>query len=149
MPCSRRCRAFSFNNIDHFSTASLITRLTNDVNNLQLTFMMMLRILLRAPLMLIVAFVLAYSINAHLSIVLAVAIPLLTMGVVLIMKSCRQRFSIMQKKIDAINNMLQENLIGIRVVKSFVREDFEIRKFKNANDNLTECRHPGSEHCRS
>ena len=81
MPCSRRCRRFPFNNIDHFSTASLITRLTNDVNNLQITLMMSLRILLRAPMMLVIAFFLAYSINAELSIVLAIAIPLLVVGI--------------------------------------------------------------------
>jgi len=130
-------QSFSFNNIDRFSTASLITRLTNDVNNIQLTFLMMLRILLRAPLMLIIAFILAYSINSELAIVLAFAIPLLTVGVALIMKTAVARFSIMQHKIDLINNTLQENLIGMRVVKSFVRQDFEIAKFKKSNDELT------------
>ena len=130
-------QAFSFNNIDRFSTASLITRLTNDVNNLQLTFLMMLRMLLRAPLMLVIAFFLAYSINAQLSIVLAFAIPLLTVGVALIVTTAVKRFSIVQQKIDAINNTLQENLIGMRVVKSFVRQDFEIAKFKKSNDELT------------
>jgi ATP-binding cassette, subfamily B, multidrug efflux pump len=132
-----KVQAFSFHNIDQFSTASLITRLTNDVNNVQMTFLMMLRILLRAPLMLIIAFILAYSINASLSIVLAFAIPLLTVGVVLIMKTAVARFTIMQQKIDAINNTLQENLIGVRVVKSFVRQDYEIEKFKKSNDELT------------
>jgi ATP-binding cassette subfamily B protein len=132
-----KVQAFSFNNIDKFSTASLITRLTNDVNNVQMTFLMMLRILLRAPLMLIIAFVLAFSINARLSLVLAVAIPLLAIGVALIMRTAVARFSIMQQMIDAINSTLQENLIGMRVVKSFVREDHEIAKFKVANDNLT------------
>jgi ATP-binding cassette subfamily B multidrug efflux pump len=132
-----KVQAFSFTNIDQFSTASLITRLTNDVNNLQLTFMMALRILLRAPMMLIIAFLLAYNINAELSIVLAVAIPLLSVGVLVIMNTAVKRFSIMQEKIDAINNTLQENLIGIRVVKSYVREDFEIQKFKRSNDALT------------
>jgi ATP-binding cassette, subfamily B, multidrug efflux pump len=132
-----KVQAFSFHNIDQFSTASLITRLTNDVNNVQMTFLMMLRILLRAPLMLIIAFILAYSINASLSIVLAFAIPLLTVGVALIMKTAVARFTIMQQKIDAINNTLQENLIGVRVVKSFVRQDFEIEKFKKSNDELT------------
>ena len=130
-------QAFSFNNIDRFSTASLITRLTNDVNNLQLTFLMMLRMLLRAPLMLVIAFFLAYSINAQLSIVLAFAIPLLIAGVALIVMTAVKRFSIVQQKIDAINNTLQENLIGMRVVKSFVRQDFEIAKFKKSNDELT------------
>ncbi len=133
-----KVQAFSFNNIDHFSTASLITRLTNDVNNVQMTLMMALRMLLRAPLMLIVAFVLAYNINAELSIVLAIAIPLLAVGIFAIMKTAVRLFSTMQEKIDAVNNTLQENLIGIRVVKSFVRADFEIGKFKKSNDDLTE-----------
>ncbi len=132
-----RVQGFSFNNIDRFSTASLITRLTNDVNNLQVTVMMALRILLRAPMMLVFAFVLAYSINARLSVVLAVAIPLLAGGVLAVMRTAVRRFSIVQEKVDAINNTLQENLIGIRVVKSYVREDFEIQKFTQANDALT------------
>ncbi len=129
--------AFSFANIDYFSTASLITRLTNDVNNVQNTFMMALRMLLRAPMMLTIAFILAYSINARLSLVLAVAIPILALGVVLIMKSATKLFSAMQERIDAMNNTLQENLIGVRVVKSFVRAGFEIEKFTKANDALT------------
>jgi ATP-binding cassette, subfamily B, multidrug efflux pump len=133
-----KIQAFSFNNIDHFSTASLITRLTNDVNNLQMTVMMILRLMLRAPLMLIIAFILAYSINAELSIVLAIAIPVLAGGVFLIMRVAVKRFGIVQKKIDALNNTLQENLIGIRVVKSYVRADHEIDKFKRSNDDLTQ-----------
>lgn len=132
-----KVQAFSFKNIDRFSTASLITRLTNDANNVQMTLMMMLRILIRAPMMLVVAFFLAYSINARLSLVLAVAIPILTVGVAFIMNSAVKRFSVVQGKIDAINNVLQENLIGVRAVKSFVRQDFEIGKFKAANDGLT------------
>jgi len=132
-----KVQAFSFNNIDRFSTASLITRLTNDVNNVQLTFLMMLRLLMRAPMMLVVALFLAYTINARLSLILAIAIPILVIGVALIMNSAVKRFSVMQQKIDAINNVLQENLIGVRVVKSFVRQDFESGKFKLANDNLT------------
>lgn len=132
-----KVQAFSFNNIDRFSTASLITRLTNDVNNVQMTVLMMLRILMRAPMMLLVAFFLAYSINARLSLILAIAIPILVSGVALIMNSAVKRFSVMQQKIDAINNVLQENLIGVRVVKAFVRQDFEIGKFKFANDALT------------
>ncbi len=132
-----KVQSFSFNNIDQFSTASLITRLTNDVNNLQVTIMMLLRILLRAPMMLLIAFFLAYGINARLSVVLLAAIVLLTAGIGAIMKTAVKRFTIVQQKIDALNNTLQENLIGIRVVKSYVREDFEIQKFKTANDDLT------------
>ena len=132
-----KLQSFSFKNIDQFSTASLVTRLTNDVNNLQQTFMMSLRILMRAPMMLIVSFILAYSINPELSIVLAVAIPLLILFVILILKLAVGRFKVMQEKIDAINRVIQENLIGIRVVKSFVRSDFEIKKFQTANDDFT------------
>ncbi|NMB53939.1 MAG: ABC transporter ATP-binding protein [Leptolinea sp.] len=132
-----KLQSFSFKNIDQFSTASLVTRLTNDVNNLQQTFMMSLRILLRAPMMLIVSFILAFSINPELSIVLAVAIPLLILFVILILKTAVGRFKVMQEKIDAINRVIQENLIGIRVVKSFVRSDFEIKKFQTANDDFT------------
>jgi ATP-binding cassette, subfamily B, multidrug efflux pump len=132
-----KLQKFSFKNIDRFSTASLVTRLTNDVNNLQQTFMMSLRILMRAPMMLIVAFALAYSINAELSVVLAIAIPVLIAFVVLILKLAVSRFTVMQERIDAINRVIQENLIGIRVVKSFVRSDFEIQKFQQANDNFT------------
>jgi ATP-binding cassette, subfamily B, multidrug efflux pump len=131
-----KLQSFSFKNIDQFSTASLVTRLTNDVNNLQQTFMMSLRILLRAPMTLIVAFVLAYSINPELSIILAVAIPLLIVLVFIIMSIAVGRFGAMQEKIDAINRVIQENLIGIRVVKSFVRSDFEIQKFQKTNDDF-------------
>lgn len=132
-----KLQKFSFKNIDRYSTASLVTRLTNDVNNLQQTFMMSLRILMRAPMMLIVAFALAYSINAELSVVLAIAIPVLIGFVVIILKLAVSRFTVMQERIDAINRVIQENLIGIRVVKSFVRSDFEIQKFQQANNNFT------------
>ncbi len=132
-----KLQSFSFKNIDQFSTASLVTRLTNDVNNLQQTFMMSLRILMRAPMMLIVSFLLAYSINPELSVVLAVAIPVLVLFVALILKTAVGRFGAMQEKIDAINRVIQENLIGIRVVKSFVRSDYEIQKFQKANDDFT------------
>ena len=132
-----KVQTFSFKNIDHFSTASLVTRLTNDVNNLQLTVMMMLRIVLRAPMMLIIAFILAFSINAKLSLFIAVAIVILAVSIWLIMRTAVKLFTYVQQKIDAINNTIQENLIGIRIVKSFVRTDFEKDKFKKVNDALT------------
>lgn len=132
-----KIQEFSFTNIDQFSTASLVTRATNDVNNLQVTFMMVMRILLRGPMMLIIAFILAYSINPQLSLVLAIAIPLLVVGVWLIINTAVKLYTIVQEKIDALNTTLQENLIGIRVVKSFVRADFEKEKFKKSNDGLT------------
>ncbi|MDK2980697.1 MAG: ATP-binding cassette, subfamily multidrug efflux pump [Chloroflexota bacterium] len=132
-----KVQKFSFNNIDKFSTASLVTRLTNDVNNIQVTFIMALRLLTRSPMMLVIAFFLAYRINARLSIILAFAIPVLVIGVVLIIRQAVKRFSVMQEKIDNINRTVQETLIGIRVVKSFVREDHENEKFRDANDNFT------------
>ncbi|MBN1535826.1 MAG: ABC transporter ATP-binding protein [Anaerolineales bacterium] len=134
----KKVQSFSFKNIDYFSTASLVTRLTNDVNNMQLTVMMMLRIMLRAPMMLIISFFLAYSINARLSIILAVAIVVLASSIWLIVNTAVKLYTLVQQKIDAINSAIQENLIGIRIVKSFVRSDFEKAKFGKANDALTE-----------
>ncbi len=133
-----KIQQFSFTNIDKFSTASLVTRLTNDVNNLQTTFMMALRMLTRAPIMLVIAFILAYRINSRLAVVLAVAIPVLVISVSLIIRTAGKRFSIMQQKIDMINRAIQENLIGIRVVKSFVRTDYENEKFQQANNGFTD-----------
>lgn len=133
-----KVQRFSFTNIDRFSTASLVTRLTNDVNSLQTTFMMGLRLLTRAPLMLVIAFFLAYQINAQLSVVLAIAIPVLVVSVWLIIRTAVKRFTFMQEKTDDINRVIQENLIGIRAVKSFVRSDYEKEKFKHANDSYTE-----------
>ncbi len=132
-----KIQAFSFKNIDAFSTASLITRVTNDVNNVQMTFLMALRMLLRASMMLIIAFVLAYSINAELSVVLAVAIPVLVVAVSLVMRTAGRRFTVVQERIDGMNATLQENLVGQRVVKAFVRADFENGKFRQSNDALT------------
>lgn len=127
---------FSFHNIDTFSTASLTTRLTNDVTNLQMMIMMALRILVRAPAMLILATVMAFSINAKLSGTIFFVLPLILIAVVVIMKVGFPMFQKMQRRIDAVNSTVQENLIGIRVVKAFVREDYEKKKFKTANDNL-------------
>jgi len=133
-----KVQSFSFANIDKFSTASLVTRLTTDVNILQTTFMMIMRILLRGPLMLIIAFILAFNINARLSIILAIAIPSLVLCVWLIMSRAVRLYTVVQQKLDLLNRTIQENLIGIRVVKSFVREDFEKSKFKQSNDELTD-----------
>lgn len=132
-----KVQAFSFTNIDRFSTASLITRVTNDVNNLQITLMMSLRILLRAPMVLATAFFLAWSIHSELAMVMAAATPVLVVGVGLILVTAIRRFSLVQERIDEMNSVLQENLIGQRVVKAFVRADFETSKFQRSNDNLT------------
>lgn len=133
-----KVQRYSFSNIDHFSTGSLVTRLTNDVNNLQNTFTMGIRLLLRSPMMLIVALVLAFRINSQLSLVLAIAIPVLVVGITFFMSKAVKLYTVMQTKIDALNNKIQENLVGIRVVKSFVRQDHEKKKFKESNDDLTE-----------
>lgn len=128
--------SFSFKNIDTFSTSSLTTRLTNDVTMLQNTVMMGLRILVRAPALLIVSAVFAFSINAKLSMILLVLFPIMIIIIAVILKFGFPMFQKMQKKIDNINRVVQENLIGIRVVKAYVREDREKDKFHEASDEL-------------
>lgn len=127
---------FSFKNIDCFSTSSLTTRMTNDITMLQNTVMMTLRMLVRAPALLIVSAVLAFSINAKLSLMLVFLIPILIIIVAVILKFGFPMFQKMQKKIDNVNRVVQENLIGIRVVKAFVREEEEKEKFNTASDRL-------------
>ena len=128
---------FSFKNIDKFSTASLTTRLTNDVNTIQMTLIMGLRMFVRAPLTLIVALFMVLRINARLSLIVLGAIPLLALSLILVLKGIPALFSEVQKRLDRLNLTVQENITGIRVVKSFVREDHEKEKFKAANDDLT------------
>lgn len=128
--------AFSFKNIDQFSTSSLTTRMTNDITMLQNTVMMSLRVLVRAPALLIVSAFFAFSINAKLSLILVVMLPVIIAMVAVILKFGFPMFQKMQKKIDSVNRVVQENLIGIRVVKAFVREDREKDKFHNASDEL-------------
>jgi len=127
---------FSFSDIDRFSSASLITRLTNDVNNIQMLVNMGLRMLVRAPVMLIVALYVCFRIHARLALILLCVVPLMGLAVGLLMRACHKLFQIFQQKIDALNDTVQENLIAIRVVKAFVREPHEKGKFKKANDAL-------------
>jgi ATP-binding cassette subfamily B protein len=131
-------QSFSFSNIDTFSTASLVTRLTNDVTQLQNTLLMSMRILTRAPLMLVCALVFAIAINAKLAIILFIAIPVLVAGISLVVGQAERLFQAMQAKIDAVNGTVEENLIGIRVVKAFVREPHEKTKFKKSSDELSD-----------
>ena len=131
-------QSFAFSNIEKFSTASLVTRLTNDVNNLQMTLMMGMRILVRAPVMLVSAMVLSIRISRELSNVFLVALPLLIVVVVTILIKVGPRFRALQEKTDALNLVVQENLAGIRVVKSFVREGYEREKFTKRNQDLKE-----------
>ena len=127
---------FSFADIDRFSSASLITRLTNDVNSIQMTVMMCLRMLVRAPVQLLSALVVCIFMNARLTLVIVVVIPVMCLLLWLIMRACEKLFTRFQQKIDALNDTVQENLVAIRVVKAFVRGDFERKKFKKSNDEL-------------
>ena len=127
---------FSFADIDRFSSASLITRMTNDVNAMTMMLAMGLRMLVRAPVMLAAAMSIALALNARLALVLLVVIPVMVGVIAVLMKVCTKLFEVMQKRIDGLNNVLQENLIGVRVVKAFVREDHERRKFNRSSDAL-------------
>ena len=131
-----KIQEFSFADIDRFSSASLITRMTNDVNAMTMMLAMGLRMLVRAPVMLIVALGVSLYLNARLAVILLVIIPLMALAIAVLMKICTRLFDAMQKKIDGLNNVLQENLVAIRVVKAFVREDHEREKFNRSSDEL-------------
>lgn len=132
----KKVQDFSFANIEKFSTGSLVTRLTNDITNMQNVISMGLRMLLRAPGMLIGGLIMAFVMNWRLAIVFCVVIPLLIIAIVLIMRVALPRFNIMQTKIDSLNSRIQENITNQRVVKSFVRDDFEKKTFDTANEDL-------------
>ncbi|MEG2669057.1 MAG: ABC transporter ATP-binding protein [Oscillospiraceae bacterium] len=123
---------FSFYNVDKFSTPSLVTRLTTDVTNTQNAFMMIIRMLIRAPLMLIMATFMAFNINAKMSLMFLLAIPVLGVAIAIIISHAYPKFQSMLKKYDKLNSRVQECLIGIRVVKAFVRGEYEKKKFENA-----------------
>ena len=125
---------FSFKNIDKFSTASLVTRLTTDVNMVQNSFLMFIKMAFRAPVMLIGALIMAVNVKPDLSIVFLVAVPILGLSMVLIMTHAHPRFKLMLERYDKMNSDVQENLIGIRAVKAFVREDHENKKFTTGAD---------------
>lgn len=132
----RQVQRFSFSGIDRFSTASLITRITNDVSALQQTVALSLRILVRAPVQLLSALIVCLALNARLTLVLLVAIPVLILSAGLLMKVCRRLFKVFQEKIDGLNAAVQENLVSIRVVKAYVRAGHEEEKFAHANGEL-------------
>jgi len=134
----RKIQQFSFTNIDRYSTGSLITRLTNDITQIQNMLQMLLRMALRAPGMLIGALIMSFVLNPELAMVILCVIPLLALAIYFIIKTAFPRFQIMQQKLDALNTATQENLRNIRVVKSFVRERFEEEKFRKANMDLKE-----------
>lgn len=133
-----RVQQFSFKNIDTFSTGSLVTRLTNDIQQVQNLIMMGLRMMLRAPGMFLGALVMAFWMNAELAAVILVVIPLLTAAIAWILRTAYPRFTAMQKALDTLNSGIQEVLTNVRVVKSFVREDYEEKRFADTNRELKE-----------
>jgi len=133
-----KVQQFSFKNIDTYSTGSLVTRLTNDIQQIQNVIMMGLRLMLRAPGMFVGALIMAFIMNARLAVVILVVIPLLSLAIALILRTAFPRFTRMQEKLDRLNSGIQEALTNVRVIKSFVREDFEEDKFREMNQDLKE-----------
>lgn len=132
----RKVQSFSFANVDKFSTASLVTRLTTDVTNTQNAFMMVIRMAFRAPIMLIFAIIMTVKINAKLSLIFVCIVPVLAIAIIFILSKAHPRFLSMLNKYDGMNSRIQENLIGIRVVKAFVREPFEKENFEKTADDV-------------
>ena len=132
----QKVQKFSFANIDSFSTGSLVTRLTNDITQMQNLIMMGLRMMLRAPGMLIGAVIMAFMMNASLAVIILIVAPLLAIAIGTIIRIAFPRFEVMQKKLDRLNSTIQEVLTNIRVIKSFVREDYEEEQFADANEDL-------------
>lgn len=132
----KKIQEFSFANVDKFETGSLVTRLTNDITQVQNFVNMLLRMFLRAPGMLIGALIMAFILSPSLSVIFGVIIPVMAIGILIIVRIAFPRFTIMQKKIDSLNTNVQENLTNVRVIKSFVREDHQKQKFFDANRDL-------------
>jgi ATP-binding cassette subfamily B protein len=133
-----KIQSFSFANIDKFSTAGLITRITTDVTNVQMAYQMIIRGLIRSPSMLIMTMVAAFKVNARLALIFVAIIPFLAIGIGIIFKNAFPYFEKVFKIYDKLNSVVQENLRGIRVVKSFVREDYETEKFKTVSKDMYE-----------
>ena len=131
-----RVQQFSFENIDRFSTSSLVTRLTTDVMNVQMAFMMIIRIAIRAPLMFLFAVIMAFIMGGRLATVFVLVIPIMIFGLVMVIKNTMPLFRKVFKKYDNLNNSIQENVKSMRVVKSFVREDYEKEKFDAAAEDV-------------
>ena len=127
---------YSFSNVDKFSTSSLVTRLTTDVSNVQNAFQMIIRVAVRAPIILITAMIMAFRVNHSLALVFVCVIPFLAVGLYFISTRAHPIFEKVFRTYDKLNNVVQENIRGIRVVKSFVREDHEIEKFENVSDSI-------------
>mgnify|MGYP001771362571 FL=1 len=127
---------YSFENIDKFSTSSLVTRMTTDVSNVQFAYMMIIRTAIRSPLMLIFAFVMAFVMGGRMAFIFLIVAPLLGVGLFLVARKTMPLFKRVFKKYDALNSSIQENVKGIRVVKSYVREDYEKQKFNRAAEDV-------------
>ena len=127
---------YSFANVDKFSTAGLVTRLTTDVSYVQMAFMMIIRTTVRCPLMLVFALVMAINVSPRMSLAFAIIIPILAIGLALVIKYAHPVFKTVFKKYDALNGSVQENVSGMRVVKAYVREDYERKKFEAASDDV-------------
>lgn len=130
-----KIQEFSFHNIDTFSTPSLITRLTNDITQIQIVIMMCLRMLVRSPLLCVGSIVMAFSINARIAFLFLCVVLLLAVAVFLILKAALPKFKLVQEKLDKVNTVMRECLAGIRVVKAFVRNDYEMEKFSEVNED--------------
>ena len=131
-----KVQEYSFSNIGKFSTASIVTRLTTDITNIQNAYMMSIRVAVRCPIMLIFALFMAFQINSHLAPIFVIAIPILAVGLVIIISNAKRIFERVFRTYDKLNNVVQENLHGIRVVKSFVREDHETEKFCSVSKEI-------------
>ena len=131
-----KVQEYSFSNIDKFSTASIVTRLTTDITNIQNAYMMSIRVAVRCPIMLIFALFMAFQINSHLAPIFVIAIPILAVGLVIIISNAKRIFERVFRIYDKLNNVVQENLHGIRVVKSFVREDHETEKICSVSKEI-------------
>ncbi|MCI7656532.1 ABC transporter ATP-binding protein [Anaerotignum sp.] len=131
-----KVQEYSFSNIDKFSTASIVTRLTTDITNIQNAYMMSIRVAVRCPIMLIFALFMAFQINSELAPIFVIAIPILAVGLVFIISNAKRIFERVFRTYDKLNNVVQENLHGIRVVKSFVREDHETEKFCSVSQDI-------------
>lgn len=131
-----KIQEYSFENIDNFSSSSLVTRLTTDVNNVQMSFMMIIRIAIRSPLMMVFAIIMAYRMGGALASAFVLVVPVLGFGLFLIAKNAMPAFRRVFKKYDKLNESIEENVRAMRVVKGFSREDFEKKKFKSAADNI-------------
>ncbi len=134
----KKIQTFSFSEIDRFSTGSLVTRLTNDITQVQNLIMMALRMMLRAPGMLIGAIIMAFLMDRELAAVFLIVLPVMTVVILLLLRIAYPRFEFMQKKLDALNSNIQEVLTNVRVIKSFVREDYESARFEKSNAELKE-----------